>query len=170
MISILKNARFTRSGAKSWPWAFFGLQNSLFSAFQSFWKAFWDLLGAFRKLPGDSVNLSKLLENFLKASQRLSKLPEASQRRPDPEPTKDRTPKPPNPEEAGPRTHKKQDPEPIKGKTPNPQEPGPRTHKGPDPEPTKGRTPNPQEAGPRTHKRQTKIQNFKAPKRRWFQY
>ena len=25
VISILKNARFTRSGAKSWPWAFFGL-------------------------------------------------------------------------------------------------------------------------------------------------
>ena len=66
------------------------------------------------------MNLSKLLENFLTASQRLSKLPEASQRRPDPEPTK--------------------------GRTPNPQKAGPRTHKGPDPEPTKGRTPNPQKA------------------------
>ena len=84
--------------------------------------------------------MSKLLENFLTASQRLSKLPEASQRRPDPEPTK--------------------------GRTPNPQKAGPRTHKRQDPEPTKGRTPNPQRAGPRTHKRQTKIQNFKAPKRR----
>ena len=56
------------------------------------------------------MNLSKLLENFLTASQRLSKLPEASQRRPDPEPTK-----------AGPRTHKGPDPEPTKGRTPNPQ-------------------------------------------------
>ena len=73
------------------------------------------------------MNLSMLLENFLKASQRLSKLPEASQRRPDPEPTK-----------AGPRTHKRQDPEPTRGRTPNPDEA--------DPEPTKGRTPNPQKA------------------------
>ena len=57
-----------------------------------------------------------------------------------------------------PRTQKRQDPEPTKGRTPNPQEVGPRTQ-------TK-QTPNPRKAGPRTHKRQTKIQNFKAPKRR----